>query len=364
MKIKWVRGNHRLSFNRPDVWFGIGQRGTGKSSFLEHVACNYIEKSNACICDLFGSRDGEGLAWLRSPYAKEKKILLLKGENVDVVAPCDVKQVDRLRVRDFEDYDIVISSSPLYISIDQEFIYAARVTDLLYKRLHYKRLVNLICREAANFYYSRLKVSDNQVFAKAQMIYLIREARHMGITLSLDSVRFYAIDIDIRSLADFMVLKAQGLHGLAKDLKWLYSLVNPHLVRKLRPNQFLLLASDGSVGYGIFPEVEWHKKEREDIMRNVGVHVEYGEELKEGEYRGSFKTVSDKEHVEIIRLYVEENFGMTKIGEKIGRSGKTTMDHVHKHNNSIVRSGFCPSCKRAGSPFHKCIARKGQAVTI
>jgi len=28
--------------------------------------------------------------------------------------------------------------------------------------------------------------------------------------------------------------------------------------------------------------------------------------------------VSDKEHVEIIRLYVEENLGMTKIGEKMG----------------------------------------------
>jgi len=55
------------------------------------------------------------------------------------------------------------------------------------------------------------------------------------------------------------------------------------IVRKLRPNQFLLLASDGSVGYGVFPEVEWHKKEREDIMRSVGVCVEYGEELKESE---------------------------------------------------------------------------------
>jgi len=173
MKVKWIRGNHRISFNRPDVWFGIGQRGTGKSSFLEHVGCNYIEEANACICDLFGSRDGEGLAWLRSSYAKDKKILLLKGENVDVEAPCDVKQVDKLRVRDFENYDIVISSSPLYTSIDQEFIYAARVTDLLYKRLHYKRLVNLVCREAANFYYSRLKVSDNQAFAKSQMVYLM-----------------------------------------------------------------------------------------------------------------------------------------------------------------------------------------------
>lgn len=142
------------------------------------------------------------------------------------------------------------------------------------------------------------------------------------------------------------------------------ALVEPHLVRKLRPNQFLLLASDGSVGFGVFPEVPWHKREREDIMRSVGVKVEYGEELKESEYRGHFKTLSDREHAEIIRLYVEENLGMTRIGEKIGRSGKTTMDHVHKHNSSVERSGFWPSCKRVGSPYHAQIARKGESIQI
>lgn len=99
-------------------------------------------------------------------------------------------------------------------------------------------------------------------------------------------------------------------------------------------------------------------------MRSVGVRVEYGEELKESEYRGSFKTVSDKEHIEIIRLYVEENLGMTKIGEKMRRSGKTIMDHLYKHNSSVARSGFCPSCKRVDSPFQKRIARKGEAIHI
>jgi len=99
-------------------------------------------------------------------------------------------------------------------------------------------------------------------------------------------------------------------------------------------------------------------------MRSVGVRVEYGTELKESEWRGSFKTVSDKEHVEIIRLYAEENIGMTKIAEQVGRSGKTTMDHVHKHNNSVVRSGFCASCKRINSPFQNRIARKGEFVQI
>jgi len=191
------------------------------------------------------------------------------------------------------------------------------------------------------------------------MIYLIREARHMGIALGLDSVRFYAIDIDIRSLCDYMMLKSQGLQGLSKELKWLYSYIEPHLMRKLKPHQFFLLTNDGSIGYGVFPEVEWHKKEREDIMRSVGVHVEYGEELKEAEWKGTFRTVSDKEHAEIIRLYIEENLGMPKVANKVGRSAKTVMDHIHNHNNSVNRSHFCPACKRVGTKYYTRIAKKG-----
>lgn len=358
MKVKWVRGNHRFSFSRPDVWFDIGKRGAGKSSFLEHVGMEYLEKG-AVVCDLFGSRDGEGLAWLRSPYAKEKEILLLKGENVDVEAPCDVKAANRLTVKDFQEYDIIINSSPLYTSFDQEFFHAAKITDTLYKRLHARRLVYGICREASNFYYSRLKVCESQTFAKANMIYLIRESRHVWLALGLDSIRYYAIDIDIRSLADFMIIKAQGLQGLTKDLKWLYSYVEPHLVRKLKPHQFLMLTNDGAIGYGIFPEVDWHKREKEDIMRATGVKVEYGEELKEAVWKGTFRTVSDKEHAEIIRMYVEEGIGLTKIAKQLGRSSKTILDHKAKHNEAVMRSGFCPACQRFGSTYKDKVASKG-----
>jgi hypothetical protein len=251
MRVLWARGNESIKFNRPSTWFVLGVRGTGKSSFLKHVACQYLEKDSV-VFDLFGSRDGEALAWLRSPYADDKKILVVHGENVDVDSSFPVKSVDAVKLSDFEDFDIVVSASPLYLSIDQEFSHAAKLTDLLYKRLHYKRLVYMVCREAANFYYSRLKVSDNQIFAKSQMIYLIREARHMGIALGLDSVRFYAIDIDIRNLADYMILKAQGVQGLAKDLKWLFSYLNPSTIHNMKPQNYFIITRKGALGLGNF----------------------------------------------------------------------------------------------------------------
>jgi len=350
MKVLWVRGNESIGFNRPSTWFNLGVRGSGKSSLLECVGEQYLAKGHT-ILDLFGSRDGEGLAWLRSPYARDKKILLLRGEYVDVEAPCDVKTVKQLRLRDFEAYDILISASPLYRNIDDEFINAAAITDKLYRRLSWKRLIYGLVREASNLYYSRLKVSDNQIFAKSQMIYMLREARHCGVALGLDSVRYYAIDIDVRSISDFMILKSQGIDGLTSDLHWLYSIFHPHIIRNMPPQYFIILSRKGAIGIGHFAEVPWHKRERENILRATGIKVEYGEPVKAAEYRGTYKTVGDEEHSEMIRLYIEEGLGSDKIGARLGRSSRTPLLHIKSHNGAVERSGFCPKCRRVKSPY-------------
>jgi hypothetical protein len=283
MKIRWVRGNAKIRFNRPHTFFVIGVRGFAKSTWLETIGEYYLEKGNG-VLDLFGSRDGEGLAWLRSPYAEDKKILLVHGENVSVKAPCDTKATTKVTLSDFEKYDIMVSSSPLYLGPDDEFINAGLLTDKIYKRLSYKRLVYCICREAANLFYSRLKISESQVVSKAMMTYLIREARHVGMALGLDSTRFYSIDIDIRNLSGFIILKSQGMTGLTKDLEWLYRIFAPSMIRNMPKQFFIILNKEGTVGIGEFKEIPWHKQERENILKAVGVSVEYGEPIERGEY--------------------------------------------------------------------------------
>jgi hypothetical protein len=81
LESQWVRGNEHISFTRPHphLFFCQGIRGSEKSSFMEMAGCYYLDKGHT-ISDLFSSRDGENLAWLRSPFSKEKKILLLCGE--------------------------------------------------------------------------------------------------------------------------------------------------------------------------------------------------------------------------------------------------------------------------------------------
>jgi hypothetical protein len=358
MRVRWKRGCDEITFTRPNVWFSLGTRGSGKSSFLESIGEGYLNEGNG-VLDLFGSRDGEALAWLRSKWAKDRQILLLKGENVDVKCSFPVKNSESLTLADFEKYDIIISASPLYLNIDQEFYDAAKIEDVLYKRMHYKKIVYMCCREASNFYYSRLKVSDNQLYAKAQMVYLIRESRHMGVSLGLDSIRSYAIDIDIRSLSDYLILKAQGVQGLSKELKWLYQYVDSKMLRSLPPKRFVVVTKNGAIGYGVFPEIPWHKQEREDILNNLGMTVEHGEMLEMGIEKGSYKTVGDKEHAEIIRVYVEENIGMVKVAEKLGRASRTASIHIDGHNSSVARTGFCPACKRVKSSYFDKEAHKG-----
>jgi len=111
-----------------------------------------------------------------------------------------------------------------------------------------------------------------------------------------------------------------------------------------------MVTSSGAIGYGIFPEVLWHKQEKEDIMANVGIKVGYGEILKEAVIKGTYKTVSDREHAEIIELYANTSMSMTQISQQLKRSSRTIAVHIASHNHHVKKSGFCGPCKRVHSP--------------
>jgi len=355
MEVRWVRGGEKVTFSRPSTWFCLGVRGSGKSSFLETLACHYLAEGSA-ILDLFASRDAENLAWLRSPFVQGKRVLLIHGENVDIESSYDAKPASNLSLSDFETYDFLISSPPFYHNFDSELSQVALLTDKIYRRLHWKKLIFCIMREASNFFYSRQKLTENQNYAKTQATYMLREARHCGLGLGLDSIRYLAIDINVRAISDYLILKSQGLDGLSSDLSWLYSYFEPSSVRLMPPQFFFIVSRWGSVGVGEFKEVPWHKREKEDILRAVGVKVEYGESIEDGQYRGVFKTVGDKEHSEIIRLYVDEGLGMKEMATRVGRSSGTIHSQIHKHNNAIEQTGRCPLCKRAGASHQNVLA--------
>lgn len=363
MQILWTRGGETISFRRPHTYFILGVRDSGKSSLLESLAEEHLKK-NHVILDLFGSRDGESLAWLRSPWAEEKRILLLCGDNVDVQSTFETKHVGKVTLQDFENYDIIINSSPLYSSMDMEFNSVNRVIDLLYQRRHHKRMVFGVIREASNLYYSRLKISKDQSEAKASMIYLLREARHAGLALGLDSLKFTSIDLDVRVLIDYLFLKSQGALGLPRDLHWVYGEYEPNRLQNLPKKLFAIVSKNGSIGLGIFKEIPWHKQEKEDIVRSVGLKIEYGEPLQGAEDKGIYKTVSDEEHVDIITRYLNGEGGMGALGKTLNRSGRTIQMQLGVHDEAVKRSGFCARCKRARSDYYSTEVKRTKERTI
>jgi hypothetical protein len=361
VKITWVRGEEDVRFNRPHTFFIIGTRGSGKSACLEHIAEGYLSGGHT-VLDLFGSRDGEGLAWLRSEHAKNKRILLIHGDNVSVGSSFDTKNISKLCLNDFTDYDILISASPLYGSIDDEFFHVNKIIDVLYKRLSWKNLVFMITRESANLYYSRLRVSPNQLAAKTESTYLIREGRHCGIALGLDTLKFTSIDADIRAVVDYFIFKSQGVQGFPDDKQWLYGYFNPATVRSMPPKYFFIVSAKGPLGIGKFPLPPWHKQERENILRSVGLKVEYGDRIDYGESRGVYKTVGDQEHLDIINTYFG-GVSMGKIAKKLDRSAATVHTQIHSHDESIDKQGYCAECRRLKGTHetHKTDSREATA---
>jgi hypothetical protein len=347
LKITWVKGAEYFAFNKPFSLLILGTRGSGKSSILETLGEYYLEKDHK-VLDLFGSRDGESLAWLRSPWAKDRKILLIRGDNTDIQTSWESKQISKVSLQDVENHDITISSSPLYSDPETEFSGVARLTDLVYRRLSWDKVIFTVVREASNLYYSRLKATRNQQMAKSQEIYLLRESRHMGLSMGLDTLKFTSVDLDVRSVMDYLVFKSLGLLGLPRDLDWLYGYFNPHMLRNMKKNNFVILSKSSAAGIGASSAVPWHKQERENILRILGIKVEHGEQIKEAEDKGTFLTVSDEEHGIIIEDYAS-GLSMIKISKKDKRSTRTISEHVHKHDEAVERSGFCPECQRIKS---------------
>jgi len=359
-KLFWNRGKEIPTFNKPKTYFTLGQIDSGKSTLLEHIGMKHHEKG-ATILDAFASIDGENLAWLRSDLAKNKEICLLKGENVDVQSKeisLDTKLIENLTLKDLEKYDFIISSRPLYLNRDHEYYSIGKLVGLLYTRRHWNKLVCMIAREASSLWYSRVKVSEAQTDAKAEALYMFKEMRHVGVSLALDSLRLHSIDINLRTHTDYIFVKAQGIDGLPDNIDFLYHFYTFKFVRSMRPWEFILVCRTGPLAVGHFPYHSWHKVEKEDIVSKVGLKIEYGVELEQPRDMGTFKTIGDKEHLEIMELYAE-GLGYDKIHQKLNRSTKSLHDHIHKHNDAVNRSGFCAVCRRAGGEYSGQVIKRG-----
>jgi len=350
MKIRWVRFPHLITAKlrkilgiRPVACTILGGKETGKSSLNECAASHYKQ-----IIDLFGSRDNEGLAWLRSPL--NKKVLFLKGDTVEIDCNCaDVKNTSEFKVSDMDKYNTVISAAAFYSSIREEWKSVATLMDRLWYRQGWNEPICLVIREAASLLASRHILGEDQTHALNYTIYVLRELRHCGFAITLDTIRWFGIDRDIRAVTDYTFIKATGTEGLPHDLRFLYRYFNPFKIQQMKPNQFVVLSRQGAIGTGSFQLPYWHKQEKENLLNLFDIRIKYDREAAFA-IENKNQKVSDLEHVRIIKMRLElpetEN-SMNKIATKIQRSPRTVQEQMRHHNNSISVVGSCDKCQRA-----------------
>lgn len=127
----------------------------------------------------------------------------------------------------------------------------------------------------------------------------------------------------------------------------------------MKPSEFVILTRSGSLGVGVFPAIKWHKQEKENILNELGITCEYGEEIHYSEDKGTFKTLGDMDHAGLIKDYIENTYGgMVKIAEAMRISSGTVSNHIREHNMAIHSKGACEMCQRVGSDYNQFEARR------
>jgi hypothetical protein len=358
LTIWWIRypndaaANIQNSFSRPLAYAVVGGTGAGKSALVELFASKYRR-----VVDIYGSRDNEGLAWIRSQ--KHKNALLLKGGSATVDCNCaHVMNATDLTLKDMGAYDAIISVSAFYSKIEEEWYSLTKIMNKLWHRTHWTEPWCLAIREASSLIYSRLSIGDTQSMAKNHLIYVIKEMRHCGFAVALDTIRWMGVDVDFRSIADYTFLKAQGIDGLPSNLRFMYRYFEPSGIMRMPVEDFAVVSRKGPIGFGMSDCPAWHKQEHENLLEVFDIEVDYKElpHVTDGKMGAK---VSDYEHVRIIKARLTlkgktgDAVGMEELGKKLDRSSATIFKQIARHNNMVHGIGECDKCNRVGSEYAK-----------
>lgn len=347
----------RMITNEAPCCLVPGIKDAGKSSLTEALGTHFVDvnadpQKTGKILDFFGSHDNEGLAWCRSPY---DKILFIISDSASLSCSWDVKHLKDVRLSDFKNYQVVVAASCFFQNVMEGFYFIRTIMDRLWYRESWRKPWNLIIREAPNLVYSRVTIGENQDRAKAYFIYVMREMRHHGIAITADAIRMMAVDIDLRSAADYTFYKKPGRHGLPREDRYAYRYFDPFKVMRMPPHRFLLITQDGTIAAGEFEYPYWHKLEKENLRKQFDIQIEFGDAIEYGEK--GYKRVSDFEHEKMVIVRYEDEEGnrrkkplsMHKLAEHHKRSSAIIWKQITGHNEDIRTKGKCHKCARIRS---------------
>lgn len=335
-----IRFNFTWDWERPRRYLFLGITETGKSTTNEIFALRHPK-----IVDFFGSRDNENLCWCRKTSPIDD-ILLVHGDNVTIKGSWDTKKISDLKIEDINSHECTVTCNSFWSDQKTRYQGIQGISDIFYNRLQWKEkdIIYGLFRETMNLIYARISQGLGEKEAKADVLMFLRELRHFGISFGGDILRWTGIDKEMRDLADFTIIKALGWQSLPNEIAWLYSIVDPKTFSHLKIDEFIALKRDASIAYCNNPPLEFHKEEGVDLIKELGLQLEYGEEIVDS----SEKIVGDKEHANIVKVY-HETPNYRTISKILHRSIATIGYHLNQHNDEIKKQGKCDKCARVGS---------------
>jgi hypothetical protein len=354
IKLVWVRFQEYIPFaTKAKAWLALGIRDSGKSSLLECLSIRYPK-----IIDLYGASDMEALCWCKLEFEKvwraihgeRPRILLVTGKTKDVASKFITCKIDELTLLKIEEHDVITTCHQFFDTEDQYFAALAEIVNILWTKRHYWREPwFVLVREASNWLYSRAKVVRNDNFAKAEFIKAFRESRHYGLAMACDTLRWTALDKEIRDISDFVLVKRLGATGLPDDLRWIYKYFVPYSLMRMHTDLAVISTAKGSLGMMKYDYPSWHKEEHEDILRICGIEVKNVD--KPMPDTRNYNT-GNFEHAEIVSDYLQTQ-SFTKTAEHLARSYKTVYNHIQDHNAAIKHLGECKKCFNAKGEYSK-----------
>lgn len=273
----WKKGYDPINFEEASTHWIFGKRFSGKSSLNEGIGTYYLANGST-IFDLFGARDNESLAWLRSPF---KRILLVCGDkmridsNYPFCKASDFKQQGFLQLVE-RHYEIVLTCPSFYLNEQEQYRALSTIVDCLKWRSGFgKKMDFLLIREAGRLLTSRIvsgKVK-NRFEAEQDFIDLHNEAYHSGLGSGIDTLRPNGLDISVRDIANYTYIKKVGRMTIPREYFHLGQYYTWEDIRMMNKEDFILFTDNNALSSGFFTKVPWHIERGENIMETYQIRV-------------------------------------------------------------------------------------------
>jgi len=305
-----------------------GIRGGGKTGLLMNLAAHWGK-----IIGLYGSLDDEILALLRaSKWAKHlEKGLILGPSTTSVTSSWSYKNYEDLTFADIESHDVIVLPQKIHSNPNSFSLACEHVSSFLLRRPYVSDYWFMMIPEAANIMWARQSLKRAKLDqAKAYLVWLLRQLRHVGVSIGMDSQYLLALDKEVRNISDYTFLKNLGAFSLPNEIDWIYGYAHPPGLRALYPNEFVALDKFGGVYTGWFRLPPWHKTPNENIYESLGIKYDFGDpEMRQFEMP---KTQEEDIalHTEIIKAYMEVK-NIKGTARKTSHDRDTVRTHVEKH---------------------------------